>query len=72
MQDDIHDRLRRIERKVDWVAEVAWLAAMAAAVLVLQEVFSEIGVKFPIFAAIAGMIVLGYLGLRAYRRLKPN
>lgn len=26
MQDDIDDRLKRIERKVDWVAQVAWLA----------------------------------------------
>jgi hypothetical protein len=69
MQDDVDARLKRIERKVDWAAEVAWLAAMAAVVLVLREILSEAGVGHPIIAAIAGMVVAGYIGLRAYRRL---
>jgi purine-cytosine permease-like protein len=69
MQDDIDDRLKRIERKVDWVAQVAWLAGLAAMVLVLRDILIEIGAGTgpALFGAVGGMIAAGYAGLRAYR-----
>lgn len=73
MQDEIDDRLKRIERKMDWIAQVAWLAALAAVVLVTQEVIFAIWGRSPaIFGLVAGMVVPAWLGLRAYRGLKSN
>lgn len=70
MQDDIQDRLKRIERKLDWAAEMSLVAAMAAIVLVLQQVLLSIGAKGPsIFGPIAGMIAGGVAMRWAYRRL---
>lgn len=70
MQDDIQDQLKRIERKLDWTAEMALAAAMAAIVLVLQQVLLSFGAGgLSIFGPIAGMIA-GCIAMRwAYRRL---